>query len=443
MDSIIFGLAYLIVGACFGALSVWLFYRERLRTATEQGKHDSALELAAIKERLQAAQNETHQLVGQSNQERTQIQTLRIELDGARNDRAVLSERVGRIPQLEQEIRSNVAQIEMLNGERLTLSNQLSERNQALEGLRAQMLELQTRFEIVERERLQFRSTKDQLQNSVTELRTTLEAERTQTGEKLALLAEAKDELTAQFQNLASQILEEKSQKFTELNRKNLEGMLNPLGEKIKEFQIKVENTYDKDSKERLTLQGEIRRLAQLNEKMSEDASNLTRALKGDPKTQGSWGEIVLERILESSGLRKNEEYTAQERFSDGEGANLQPDIVVNLPENRHIVIDSKVSLTAYERYCTTEDDEESEVALGQHLTSVRSHVNELAEKNYQNLYDLKSLDFVLMFIPVEPAHIIAVQADRELFLDALRRNVLIVSPSSLVAILRTVAYIW
>jgi DNA recombination protein RmuC len=437
------GLAYLILGAAFGALCVWLLYRERLRNATEQGKRESELELATTRERLQGAQNEVQQLAGRLEQERTQVQTLRIELEGSRNDRAALLERVGRIPGLEEEIRGYAGQVDILQRDRLTLSNQLSEKNQALEGLLAQFTELQSRFEIVERERSQFRGAKDQLQVKVTELNTTLQAERAQTGEKLALLAGAREDLVAQFQNLASKILEDKSQRFTELNRQNLEGLLRPLGEKIQEFRVKVESTYDKDSKERLTLQEEIRRLAQLNEKMSQDAINLTQALKGDSKTQGTWGEIVLERILETSGLRKNEEYIVQGRLEDGEGARLQPDIVVNLPEKRHIVIDSKVSLTAYDRYNAAEDDAERELALRQHLTSVRSHIDELGEKNYQNLYAIKSLDFVLMFIPVEPAYLVAVQSDREMFLDALRRNVLIVSPSNLIAILRTVAYIW
>src|SRR5581483_5948271 len=195
--------------------------------------------------------------------------------------------------------------------------------------------------------------------------------------------------------------------------------------------------------RERLTLQGEIKRLAELNAQISEDAVNLTRALKGDSKTQGTWGELVLEKLLESSGLRLNEEYVVQKSFLNEEDRRSKPDVVVNLPEKRHVVIDSKVSLTAYDRYIGAEDDAERQAALRQHVLSVRSHIMELSAKNYQNLYGLESLDFVFMFLPVESACMLAMQSERDLFLDALRKNVLIVSPSSLIGVLRTIAHIW
>jgi DNA recombination protein RmuC len=274
-------------------------------------------------------------------------------------------------------------------------------------------------------------------------LTATLQAERAQTREKLSLLTEARQELGDRFKTLANEILEEKSKRFAEENKQGLETLLAPLREKLGEFQLKVEQTYDKESRERLTLQGEIKRLAELNEQISEDAVNLTRALKGDAKTQGMWGEFVLEKLLESSGLRSNEEYIVQKTFQNADDRKSRPDVVINLPDKRHIVIDSKVSLTAYERYVSAEEDADRELALRQHLASVRTHVMELSGKSYQNLYGLESLDFVLMFVAVESASMLAMQSERGLFLDALRKNVLIVSPSSLIGVLRTIAHIW
>jgi DNA recombination protein RmuC len=303
----------------------------------------------------------------------------------------------------------------------------------------AALRERAARLPTLEIEAKNLRDARDALQVKVAELSTTLDAQK----EKLAFLMEAKEELGNRFKSLANEILEEKSKLFAETNKQGLETLLGPLREKIGEFQVKVEQAYDKESRERLTLQGEIKRLAELNAQISEDAVNLTRALKGDAKTQGTWGEFVLEKVLESSGLRLNEEYVVQQSFRNEEQKPSRPDVVVNLPEKRHVVIDSKVSLTAYERYINAEQDAERELALRQHVGSVRTHVMELSAKNYQNLYGLESLDFVLMFIPVESASMLAMQAEHGLFLDALRKNVLIVSPSSLIGVLRTIAHIW
>jgi DNA recombination protein RmuC len=291
----------------------------------------------------------------------------------------------------------------------------------------------------LEAEAKSLRDVRQALEVKVAELSATLGAQK----EKLAFLTEAKEELGNRFKNLANEILEEKSKRFAETNRQGLETLLAPLKEKIGEFQVKVEQTYDKESRERLTLQGEIKKLAELNEQISEDAINLTRALKSDAKAQGTWGELVLERILEASGLRIDEEYTVQKTFLNEEDRRSKPDVVINLPDKRHIIIDAKVSLTAYERYVGAEDEDERGTALRQHLVSVRSHVAELSDKNYQSLYGLESLDFVLMFLPVESACMVAMQAERGLFLEALRKNVLIVSPNNLIAILRTIAHTW
>ena len=280
-------------------------------------------------------------------------------------------------------------------------------------------------------------------QAKIAELVTRLESERVQTTEKLALLEATRSEFGNQFQLLANQILEEKSRKFTEQNQLNLGGILLPLQEKISQFQTQVAATYDKDSKERLTLKNEIERLAALNGKISEDAINLTQALKGSNKTQGIWGEMVLETVLESSGLRRGEEYQVQNSFERDDGGQHRPDVVIHLPEGRHMIVDAKMSLVAYERYVSASSDADRAESLKQHLISVRAHIKGLSEKNYQTLTGLKAPDFVMLFIAVEPAFMLAFSHDQSLFNDALSKNVLLVSPSTLLANLRTIAYIW
>jgi len=246
-----------------------------------------------------------------------------------------------------------------------------------------------------------------------------------------------------EFENLANKILEEKSQKFTDQNRTNLDVILQPLKERIKEFEEKVQRVYDVEAAERNTLKGEIKQLLSLNQVMHQEAQNLTKALKGDTKTQGNWGEFILESILEKSGLQKGREYLTQSSASTEDGKRLQPDVLVNLPDGKTLVIDSKVSLVAYERYINADEDTVKAVAIKEHIQSVRNHVKGLSDKNYQQLYSGRSLDFVLLFIAVEPAFAAAVQHDGQLFTDAFEKNIVIVSPTTLLATLRTVSNIW
>lgn len=263
-------------------------------------------------------------------------------------------------------------------------------------------------------------------------------------------LQEQKDEIetlqkkfAAEFENLANRIFEEKSSRFTQQNRENIDQLLKPLGDKIKSFEEKVERVYNEDTKERASLVQQIKNLHELNQQMSRDATNLTNALKGESKTQGNWGEFILDSILEKSGLVKGREYETQSTFTGEEGKRQKPDVIINLPENRHIIIDSKVSLTAYEQFCSAEDEAERKLALNNHIASLRSHVKELSNKNYQNIYDLSSMDFVIMFVPIEPAMAIASQADINIWNEAFEKNIVIVSPSILLATLRTIANIW
>lgn len=237
--------------------------------------------------------------------------------------------------------------------------------------------------------------------------------------------------------------MEEKGKRFAEQNQDNLGNLLNPLREKLVEFQAKVEDVYDKEGKDRTALAEQVRQLMGLNQVLSEDAKSLTSALKGSNKAQGNWGELVLERVLESSGLREGHEYLVQPSHTQEDGRRLQPDVVVNLPRGRSLVVDSKVSLTAYEAFVSAADDAAREAALKNHIASVRTHIRGLQGKQYQSMYQLNTLDFVLMFVPVEPAFMVAVDQGEDLFNEAWKNGVMLVSPSTLVFVMRTVDHLW
>jgi DNA recombination protein RmuC len=268
-------------------------------------------------------------------------------------------------------------------------------------------------------------------------------AERQQSNEKLELLAGARVELSNQFKTLANDILEEKTKRFTEQNQTNLSQLLMPLAEKIKSFQQKVEEVYVQEGKDRSALSEQVKLLMGLNQQLSDDTGKLTRALTTSAKAQGDLGEMILEKILESSGLRKDEEYFVQNSFRDEDSRQVRPDVIVKLPESKHLIIDSKVSLTAYNDYVNAETDEARKLALARHMDSIRRHIKELAEKNYQSLHQLQSIDFVCMFIPIEGAFMAAISNDSALWGSSYERNVLLVSPSTLLFVVRTVAHLW
>ena len=274
-------------------------------------------------------------------------------------------------------------------------------------------------------------------------LKTQLEEQAAQSEEKLKLLEESKQTLKVEFQNLANKIFEEKSEKFTEVNKEKLDTLINPFKEQIKDFAKKVDETYDKESKERISLKEQITQLQQLNNKMSDEANNLTKALKGEVKTQGSWGEMILEKILEGAGLREGIEFRREVAVQNEEGKRFRPDVIVHLPEQRDVIIDSKVSLVAYERYMSATDEEEKAQALAAHVASVKSHVKLLSEKNYEDLQGVNNLDYVLLFMPVEGAFRLAVENDENLMLSASKENIMLISPSTLLISLRTIHSLW
>ena len=249
--------------------------------------------------------------------------------------------------------------------------------------------------------------------------------------------------LTKEFENLSNRILETNSDKFQKQNKKEIDSLLKPLNEKIKEFQTKVEETNKEDIKRNSSLITQIENLQKLNTQLSSDATNLTNALKGESKTQGDWGEYQLEVLLEKVGLKKEIHFSTQGGYRDEDGSLKKPDFIVNLPDDKHLIIDSKVSLTAYEAFYNEEDEKVKEILIKKHLESIKKHYKELGEKDYPNLYNINTPDFVLMFVPIEPALLTAFNYDNNLFLDALDKNVVLVSNSTLLATLSTVASVW
>ena len=287
------------------------------------------------------------------------------------------------------------------------------------------------------------RVERDQALQNAIRLEAALDSERKQGLGRIESLNEAKEALTSQFKNLANEILEDKSKRFTEQNVASLDALLKPLQTKLTEFKEQVNTSYGNEARERFALRSEIERLANLNLRMSDETRSLTQALKGDSKVQGNWGELVLESILESSGLRKGEEYLVQDSHTQTDGSRLQPDVVVKLPEGRSLVVDSKVSITAYSRHAEATDPTVSEQELAAHIQSLRQHIQGLSSKNYSSLYGVGSVDFVLMFVPIEPAFLLALKTAPNLYQEALAKNIVLVCPSTLMATLRTVAHLW
>lgn len=283
----------------------------------------------------------------------------------------------------------------------------------------------------------------NKLQADRTRLEAQSTADRQRYEEQIQLLQQARASLTQEFENLANRIFDDKQQKFSEQSSSALMGSIDPLRREIHDFRKKVEHVYDKENADRNKLAGQIVELQKQTQQVGEDAVHLANALKGDSKFQGNWGEMILERILEQSGLSKGREYAVQVALQDGEGKRKNPDVVLHLPDNRDIIIDAKVSLTDYERYCREDDPAQQQQFIKQHVNSIRQHINGLSRKAYEQLEGVNSLDFVLIFIPVEAAFMLAVEQDQTLFHDAYDKGVILVSPSTLLATLRTICNIW
>ena len=329
------------------------------------------------------------------------------------------------------------------SGQLKDLEVKLAVENERSENKITQIDELREKVERQESLYQQQQQSTETARVKIAELNTLLEDERKSSQEKLSLLENAEKNMTSAFENLSNKIIEEKSKKFTEQNKLNISETLTPLREQLGDFKKKIEDVYDKETRDRVSLFNEITSLKSLNQQMSKDAINLTRALKGESKTRGNWGEVILQRVLEDSGLKNGREYEAQESYRDEHGKLFYPDVVVHLPDNKDVVIDSKISLNAYERFYAADDDEEQKQALTEHLDAIRTHISDLQGKNYDELVKINSLDMVLMFVPIEPALMLAVEQDENLFNDAFKRGIFLVSPSTLTMNLQIIHNMW
>ena len=315
----------------------------------------------------------------------------------------------------------------------------LEEEKRQLELIRS---DLENRNLGLESEKDELRSEKEQLGNEIVRYQADLEHLAIKNREQKEEVEKLQEIFTKEFENLANKILEEKSLKFTERNEKNIKDILSPLQEKIKTFEDKVERSQKESISMHSALKEQLLNLQNQNLKITKEAENLTKALKGDSKMQGNWGELVLERVLEKSGLEKDREYSVQQSFTLADGTRVLPDVIIHLPDGKKMIVDSKVSLTDYERYVNAEDELQGKF-LKDHINSIRKHVDQLSEKKYEDLYEMESPEFVLMFIPIEPAFASAINQDNSLYNKAFEQNIVIVTPSTLLATLRTIDSMW
>lgn len=399
-------LAFLAGGVLAGAITVWLILKGKLAGSEAGGRAAGEVERTSLAEQLKAASARLAEFEEWRRESGRVAEQLHKEVSGWREASA----------RLESDLAARQSRQIEIEGSHRQLSIERDDLLKAQAGLQAR----------------------------VAELTTTVENERTQTEEKLALLQEAREQLSNQFKALANEILDEKSKKFTDQNQTNLDQLLRPLKQQLTDFKTKVEEVYVNEGKDRSALAEQVKMLTQLNNTLSLDTQNLTLALKGDRKAQGTWGEIILDEVLEKAGLIRGTHYVRQGGVVgvDGQGQSI-PDVVIKLPGERYLVVDSKMTLPDYRAFASADDDSGRAAALKRHLGSIRAHIKGLSEKQYQSLYDLKSLDCVVMFVPLEPAFTVAVTHDNELFQHAWEKNVLLVSPSTLLFVVRTVAYLW
>ncbi|MFH4621406.1 DNA recombination protein RmuC [Vibrio furnissii] len=350
------------------------------------------------------------------------------------------------LEQLKQQLQAAQQELDELDQERDKAEFELKQSH----GKVMAVMEKLRYFDAIKQERQQYadelnrmREQKAQLDVQLREQEARHQQQLEASQDKLQLLERAEERLKQQFEHLANQVFEAKTAKVDQQNRQSLDGLLSPLREQLDGFKKQVNDSFNQEAKERHTLVHELRNLQRLNEQMAKEALNLTQALKGDNKQQGNWGEVVLARVLAESGLREGHEYQTQVSLQNEAGKRYQPDVIVHLPHNKQVVIDSKMALVAYERYYHADTDAERDVALRDHLLALRSHIKGLGQKDYHQLKGIQSLDYVLMFIPVEPAFQVAIQADPSLVKDAMEQNIILVSPTTLLVALRTIDNLW
>ena len=378
-----------------------LLVRLRLKAELSAAMRLGELQQTALQEKLLSTEQDSARL-------RDELASLKAQMDRRRDDLAALEARNAALAQTAERI----PVLEAALGEQRDAHDQLKQLNLGLE-------------------------------KQLSERSTQLAAERRQADEKIALLNDARERMSNEFKVLAEGIFEEKGKAFADRNKFQMDGLIGPLREQLGDFKKRVEDVYDKESRDRAALVNEIGHLKHLNERIGKDALNLTNALKGDVKALGGWGEVVLERILEASGLEKGRAYDTQVSLTGGRGSRYQPDVIVRLPEGRDVIVDAKVSLKDYERYHAASDETVRSTAIKAHINSMRTHFKGLSDKHYEDLDGIRTLDFVLMFVPIEAAFFTALEHDRSLFTEAFAKNVILVSPSTLLVTLRTIHNIW
>lgn len=318
-----------------------------------------------------------------------------------------------------------------------------NERNQFEKQIQSDKIDFEKQLAATNFEKETIRSEKESLAIQLSKKETDFENLWERNKEQKQEVEQLQEKFTKEFENLANKILDEKTTKFTEQNKENLKNILSPLQDKIQLFEKKVEDTHKESIDYHAALRQQILGLREMNEQMSKETLNLTKALKGDSKMQGNWGELILERVLEKSGLEKDREYFVQQSFVTEDGNRVFPDVIINLPDGKKMIVDSKVTLTAYERYINEEDDNLKAQFLKEHVVSINRHVEQLGSKNYHDLYQMESPDFVLLFIPIESAFALALNEDTSLYNKAFEKNIVIVTPSTLLATLRTIDSMW
>lgn len=428
-----------VAGLLLGAMAAGLLVRSRLKHRYEQLLAAADTEQRIVLERLNAQREAAAQVRDQLRKSGEEVRQYRQQAESLHAANASLETQVQRIPLIEKELAEIKARCDQLQIDLRRESSLLAQASE--KGVQLQKMEAERNRREEQLAELQQQIAKYRAQ--IAELATLLEEERKQAEEKIALLNQARDQLKSEFQNLAQRIFEEKSTKFVDQNRAAVDQLITPLRDQIGDFKKRVEDVYDKETRDRTALHAEINHLKELNQRIGMEALNLTRALKGDSKARGNWGEVILERVLEASGLQKGREYDVQVGLKDAGGRRYQPDAIVRLPEGKDVIIDAKVSLKDYESFYSAETPEEKERHLAAHIDAMRIHLRGLSGKSYETLEGVRTLDFTLMFVPIEAAFLAAVEKDGTLFAEAFEKNIIVVSPSTLLVALRTIQNIW
>lgn len=441
MDQQLIGPLLLLAGTLVGAVATWFLIQQQSKDATNKATAKASTEIALLTQRLSATEAESSAVKQTAAERQTAISELNGKIALLASDVAQMTERANRVPQLESSLEERSAELKQVREEIVTVSTKLAERQEIIEGLRNS--ETQLRAEI-ESARIRAKVLDESLSETRAEYARQseeLKREKEASAEKIALLRSAGEELRNEFKVLANEIFKESAKDFSTKQKEALSEILTPFKTKLEDFEKNVKES----GIERAVLKEQVGELVRLNTQLSTEASNLTKALKGQSKVRGNWGEIILKRTFEIAGLREGIEYSLQESFAADSGARLQPDAVIRLPQNRSLVVDAKVSLNSYDEYVAAETEESAAAARRGFVESVRTHMRGLSDKRYHALSGLagSSPDFVLMFMPIEPAFHLAVSQDTQLWEEGWGRNVLLVGPSTLLFVLRTVAYLW